>query len=77
MWVATYSFLNEPKLRYRERSPIHMGTGILNIHGSPPTSIDGEYWTSRDSKGEVEFHCQSKKIHTKFEDAQQDEKLAD
>ena len=77
MWVVTYSYLNEPRLRHQERSPMHVGTGILNIHGSPPTSIDGQYWTTRDSKGEVEFSRHSKKIYTKFEDAQQDEKLAD
>ncbi|MDQ3387816.1 MAG: hypothetical protein M3475_09530, partial [Actinomycetota bacterium] len=72
LWVASYTYINEPQLRYQKRSPMHLGAGVLNIHGSPPTSIDGQYWTSRDSKGEVSFYCRSKNLHTKFEDAQKD-----
>lgn len=77
MWVASFTYINEPQLRYQRRSPMHMGAGVLNIHGSPPTSIEGQYWTSRDSKGELKFNRKSEKIYTNFEDAEKDQHLSD
>lgn len=77
MWVASFTYMNEPQLRHQRRSPMHMGAVVLNIHGSPPTSIEGQYWTSRDSKGELRFDRKSKKVHTKFEEAERDRQLSD
>jgi hypothetical protein len=77
LWVASYTYVNEPLLRHQKRSPMHLGAGVLNIHGSPPTSVDGQYWTSRDTKGEVRFSHRSKQLYTKFEDAEKDGDLSD
>ncbi len=77
MWVASFTYINEPHLRYQSRSPMHLGAGVMNIHGSPPTSIDGQYWTSRDSKGELRFGRKSKKVYTRFEDAERDRQLSE
>lgn len=45
-------FVNEPKLELRgKRSEIHYGAMILQILGGPPTSLEGHYWTDRDSRG--------------------------
>lgn len=76
MWVVSYTYINEPHLRHQDRSPIHLGAGVLNIHGSPPTSVDGQYWTSRDTKGEVRFDRRSDEIYSKFEDAERDTHLS-
>lgn len=50
-----YSYLNTPKSGVRERSEIHYGTTILNFEGSKVSKMEGEYWTSRETTGEIEL----------------------
>jgi hypothetical protein len=47
-----YSYENEPKATLRNRSPIHYGTARLSINDDN-TVMKGEYWTSRQTKGEM------------------------
>lgn len=47
-----YSYENEPKTTLRDRSPIHYGTARLSINDDN-TMMKGEYWTSRQTKGEM------------------------
>lgn len=47
-----YSYENEPKAALRNRSPIHYGTARLSINDDN-TVMKGEYWTSRQTKGEM------------------------
>jgi hypothetical protein len=46
-------YRNEPKLSVRDRSPIHYGAIVLDIHGDPVKSLVGHYWTDRDTRGEL------------------------
>lgn len=47
-------FRNTPDLSVRDRSEIHHGAFLLTIGpGRRPTSLFGEYWTDRDTKGEM------------------------
>lgn len=48
-----YSYLNTPKPGVRERSVIHYGSALLNFEGFKVEKMDGEYWTSRESTGEI------------------------
>lgn len=48
-----YTYLNTPKAGVRERSEIHYGSTILNFDGFKVTKMDGEYWTDRETTGEV------------------------
>ena len=48
-----YSYLNTPKPGVRERSEIHYGSTLLNFEGYNVTKMDGEYWTSRETTGEI------------------------
>ena len=48
-----YSYMNTPKPTLRDRSQIHYGTTLLNFDGYPVTELTGEYWTSRESTGEI------------------------
>lgn len=48
-----YSYLNTPKSGVRERSAIHYGSTILNFEGFKVTKMDGEYWTDRETTGEI------------------------
>lgn len=46
-------YRNEPKLSVRDRSPIHNGAVVLQIVGSPTKSLQGHYWTDRQTAGEM------------------------
>jgi hypothetical protein len=48
-----YTYLNTPKAGVRERSEIHYGSTILNFNGFKVTKMDGEYWTDRETTGEI------------------------
>jgi hypothetical protein len=75
VWKLNFNYLNEPRTPFQGRSQIHMGSGVLYVHGNSPTSINGQYWTSRNSRGEIDFEKRSKIVHTRFEDAEKDEAL--
>ena len=45
-------YRNEPELDLRgHRSEIHHGSFLFEVHGSPPTAMDGSYWTDRLTRG--------------------------
>lgn len=48
-----YSYLNTPKPGVRERSEIHYGSVLLSFEGFDVDEMDGEYWTSRETTGEL------------------------
>jgi hypothetical protein len=50
-----YSYLNTPKPGVRERSEIHYGSTLLIFEGFNVTKMDGDYWTSRETTGEIEL----------------------
>lgn len=50
-----YTYTSRPNPHYRGISPIHDGTALLNIIGSPPDKIEGEYWTTRKTTGIIEL----------------------
>jgi SMODS-associating 2TM, beta-strand rich effector domain len=69
-WVVSYTYTNTPKLGLRKGSPLHMGGALLTILGEPPTRIEGEYWTDRDSKGTLTMAARVPAIAPAFTDAQ-------
>jgi len=46
-------YRNEPRLGVRDRSPIHYGGLVLQVSGTPPVRLAGQYWTDRDTAGEI------------------------
>lgn len=64
---STYE--NIPAVLIQDRSRTHHGALLLDVHGSPATSLTGWYWTDRDTKGEVALADRVKKVYTSFEDA--------
>lgn len=50
-----YSYLNTPKAGVRNRSEIHYGTTLLNFEGFKVDKLEGEYWTSRETTGEIQL----------------------
>ena len=57
-----YFFLNRPDLRFQERSRPHYGSASLNVIGKPAERLRGQYWTDRDSRGELEFDCHTRSV---------------
>lgn len=51
----SYLYTNRSKIDFRDKSPIHDGATILKINGSPANLLEGEYWTSRKTRGEMKF----------------------
>lgn len=48
-----YSYLNTPKSGIRQRSEIHYGSALLLFDGFDVKELEGEYWTSRETTGEM------------------------
>lgn len=51
-----YSYLNTPKSGVRDRSEIHYGSAVLNFEGFCVKKMEGEYWTDRETTGEIEVN---------------------
>lgn len=66
------TYLNVPRLRVRERSPIHHGALMLDVEGLPARRMSGSYWTERNSRGEVSFDARSTRVHGDFATAKAD-----
>ena len=50
-----YSYLNTPNSSVRNLSQIHYGSTILNFDGFKVNELEGEYWTSRETTGEIKL----------------------
>lgn len=68
-WQFVGAYRNTPKILIRERSPIHHGAVILQVKGQPPTGLEGQYWTDRNTQGEMLFSEYSKKKIQDFNSA--------
>lgn len=62
-------YRNTPRLRVRDRSELHHGAMLLNVHGVPPESLAGQYWTDRLSEGEIELFGRSPGLAYSFDEA--------
>jgi hypothetical protein len=63
-------YQSSPKLLLQEGSPVHRGGLVLEIAGSPPTALEGSYWTDRKTKGQLDFHGHVGKTAERFDNAQ-------
>ena len=69
VYRVTGVYRNEPMLSARDRSPIHYGAVLLDVQGDPPSQLVGQYWTDRDSAGELRCHGRIDKSCASFDDA--------
>lgn len=51
-----YTYVNEPLINIQDRSSIHYGTTRFQFDPDNNTILNGEYWTSRDTKGTIQLH---------------------
>ena len=52
-WVLHYMYTNDPGFSVRDRSPIHHGSGIVQVIGRPSFRLIGHYWTDRKTRGDL------------------------
>jgi hypothetical protein len=69
-WLLSYNYRNTPKLPLRKTSPEHRGGTFLTIYGEPPARIEGEYWTSRDTKGTLAMDARVEAVAQSYVDAE-------
>ena len=50
-----YTYQNDPRAEIQDRSPMHYGTAILNV--SDPMILEGNYFTSRKSRGSMKLEA--------------------
>jgi hypothetical protein len=62
-------YVNEPKLSVRDGSAIHYGALLLEVHGDPPSTLEGSYWTDRESRGTMRLADRRAKVFPSFEEA--------
>jgi hypothetical protein len=51
----SYTYTNTPKSSFRERSEIHNGAALLKIIKGEQMKLSGEYWTDRQTIGEIQL----------------------
>jgi hypothetical protein len=76
VWSLAVVYRNTPRILKRGRSPINHGGLLLSLVGAPvgilsaPVhKLDGEYWTDRNTKGEITFGLHRKTVVHDFEEA--------
>jgi len=57
-----YSYTSKPKAALRSRSTPHDGTMLFNIIGTPARKLEGEYWTQRQTSGNVSLSFRDKEL---------------
>ena len=65
-------YRNEPRIDLQGvRSEIHHGAFSLEVHGQPVDSLEGHYWTDRETKGGMKLHSRQSKFYETYEKANQ------
>jgi len=63
----SYNYTNRPRANVRDGSAIHDGAAILKIILEPDKKLEGEYWTSRKTTGDISVKFISRKLTQNFE----------
>ena len=70
VFLVTGVYTNTPKLELRgDRSEIHYGALLLQALGDPPTTLEGHYWTDRNSRGEMRLSDKKNTLFSTYEEA--------
>jgi SMODS-associating 2TM, beta-strand rich effector domain len=68
-FTVYYHYTNVPGLAHRDRSPVHDGSARLDVAGVSPSSLDGEYWTDRRTRGTFTVYRAGKKRYGTYAEA--------
>jgi len=71
-FVLSSIYRNIPRILQRgSKSPMHFGAVRFELAGNPPYSMIGEYWTDRDTKGELVFEERTSTVAHNYSEALQ------
>jgi hypothetical protein len=62
-----YNYANRPKATIRERSAIHDGAARLRVVTVPSFRLEGEYWTSRCTAGDIVLSFQGRELAESYQ----------
>jgi len=62
----SFNYTNRPKATIRNRSTIHDGAATLRIITNPEPALEGEYWTTRQTTGELVLRFKSRQLLESF-----------
>jgi SMODS-associating 2TM, beta-strand rich effector domain len=68
-YTVFYHYGNKPKITLRKRSPIHDGASRLEVSGTEPAALSGEYWTDRETHGSYDVERIASHRFYRWEDA--------
>lgn len=66
--VLRYLYFNNPQIEFDHRSRAHNGAGVLHVD-STTESLEGHYWTDRNSRGELLFTQRHRKRAATYSEA--------
>ena len=66
-----YQYRNIPRLPLRDQSPEHAGSVVIDVPDLAPTTLDGEYWTNRRTRGTFAISHVSQQTAGSFEAGEQ------
>lgn len=64
-----YSYHNTPELQHQHRSPIHIGTAVLDMASVRPQQLEGYYFTQRLSRGQMKLGAFNPHLAQHLDDA--------
>lgn len=62
----SYNYTNRSKANVRDRSEIHDGAAILKVVSESEKKLEGEYWTSRKTTGDISVKFTSRSLAQGF-----------
>ena len=70
LYTLACTYRNTPTILRRKKSPISHGGLLLSVRGTPTYQLDGEYWTDRNTAGEITFDTRADEEAHDFVQAQ-------
>jgi len=69
LWQLASVYRNSPRATLLDRSVQHFGAIALDVRGDPAYLIDGQYWTNRNTRGEMRLFARSSVLYQDFNTA--------
>jgi predicted pore-forming effector associated with SMODS systems len=62
----SFNYSNRPKSSVREHSQMHYGAAILRVVQRPERVLEGDYWTDRRTRGDLQVLFKSRDLTDRF-----------
>lgn len=69
LWSLASVYRNTPRATLLDRSVQHFGAFNLDVRGEPPYKLDGQYWTNRNTRGEMRLLARNRRLFDDFQSA--------